>query len=239
MSRKKSKLLPLCMLLLLAAGALMPYAVSSLQDYRLAVQTESRPLDGIEFTLRKNGAVEQTLEILSAGYTQIMLQEGNNLTQQEAETAANEAMKLLAQEALLPDFSVVERGKTPIVFAAISSSNRSESAIIWAYTFTGDGQSQCTIWIDDATKKLVYVSYVVDDSVTFMTSTVEHQSKSPERWAAFLQEYYGLESVAVNEFISDEAGNIFTLELAWQIEGKAVSCKLPLMFRGEDVVFGW
>lgn len=241
MSGKGTKLLPLCMLLLLIAGVFMPHAAFSLQDQKLAAQTESRVLSGIEFTLHEGGGVKQTLSLLSSGYTKIMLQEGNNLTQQEAEAAAREAVDRLTQEGLLPDFTP-KSTLPPIIFAAISNSDRSNSAVIWEYTFTGDAQSRCTIWIDDdATKKMVSVSYVADGRTSTGTVPTVETAKAPlaERWSAFLQEYYGLAWVSVEKSYKNESKDIFTLKLTWMKEESIVSCKLPLMLHSNDVFFCW
>lgn len=240
MSGKGTKLLTLCMLLLLAAGAFMPRAASSLQNHQLAAQTESRPLDGIEFTLREGGGVEQTLSLLSAGYKKIALPGGGNLTQQEVEKAAIEAVTLLQQEKLLPDFTW-ESIEPITAFAAVSNSGMDNTAVIWEYAFLGDNQSLCTVWIDDATRKLVTVSYVANGNTSTSVELTLETSKEPlaERWSAFLHEYYSADSATVTKAYNNESESVFTLEFTWMTEENPVFCTFPLMLRGGNVFFCW
>lgn len=241
MKKKRAVFLPLCMLLLVLAGALMPRAVAALQDRQLASQTEARTLDDIQLTLRQGAGVAQTLSILSSGYTQIQLQEGSALTQAVAETAAKEALDLLVREGLLPDLSW-QHTAAPTVFAAISQRDAADSAVIWSYTFVDQSQTRCTVWLDEASRKMVSISLVADGltSTYYTESTVATVSDGqPTRWAAFLQTYYGLESAVVADGYRDNSGSVFTLSLTWLSEKTAVSCSLPMMFRGDDLFFCW
>lgn len=80
MKKRRSQALVWCMLVLVAAGALLPRILSFLQDCKLLQQTQSRDLDGVELTLRSGGEIKQILPILTNGYSMIELKEGATLT---------------------------------------------------------------------------------------------------------------------------------------------------------------
>ena len=235
MSGNGNLLLLLGMLVLIAAGALMPQGAGYLMDRALEVLTDSRPLDGVRLTLRKDGEVRQALSALAAQHTMIGLREGWGLTQEEAEAAARQAVALLLREGLLsgPSLEKMNATMTPLVVIPTVQSDssvtvlpeelRDGTCVVWECMFTGPGGESYFARLDDATGKLISVRY---DEGGYMSASLERggtsRQEQAERWASFFQDYFDADTSAVREAFSRDADGLFELEFRWGREADGI-----------------
>ena len=92
----KRALAPLTALLLMAAGAAMPWAVFYVQDQYEEERQEERILDLFSLTLRQETDLRETLGVVQKGDYGISDQaEGAVLTEEEALAAVREALTLM------------------------------------------------------------------------------------------------------------------------------------------------
>ena len=92
----KRALAPLTALLLMAAGAAMPWAVFYVQDRYEEERQEERILDLFSLTLRQETDLRETLGVVQKGDYGISDQaEGAVLTEEEALAAVREALTLM------------------------------------------------------------------------------------------------------------------------------------------------
>ena len=203
--------LPLLALLLTAAGAVLPWVVSGLQDARVERAPETRQFDPVNLTLQKGGGVQETLLLLAGAYSDLEWNGRTNLSGEEAADAAREAVRMLHTAGLyfpLPeDFG--EDGLTVSVEPHImmSMTESSVSAIVWICWV--DQLPETWIFIDDDTGKMVRTflfdtrTILYDDadanlSVSGWAGDPESLTKLAELWRQTLSEYYGIE-LAFNE----------------------------------------
>lgn len=185
MKRLKKWLLPLFTLLLVAAGAAMPFAVSYMQDARQA-EAEERPFDSFSLTLQQQGAgLARLLKTVASGEyyvdeavktEDVTLSEGLALA--AAEELMNELFKfgLLEKEALAeffgpsiyPKMVIPERypgAESEKYNYAVSSGQvtdlsnlyDSEGDAIPTWAITWDRPYNCYVWLDDASGKAIYI----------------------------------------------------------------------------------
>lgn len=259
MKKRGSQALVWCMLVLVAAGALLPRMVSSLQDSKLLQQTQSRDLDGVELTLRSGGEIKQILPILTNGYSVIELKEGTTLTDAQPIDAAKEFLTLLSQELHQPsEFTLWQEDlyTSAYAFAAIPVSGAISSRVLWDCFLMHKSQWSCTMLIDDATGMMMSImlqdesfstAYAkAEDSVyqndlntseKSKISLIEEIDQQAAGWAKFLQEYYGYDSVQVNASYLNEGTGIFDLEFTWTIDKTTMVQSFPLVIQEHSIVF--
>lgn len=185
MKRFKRYLLVLVTLLLVAAGAAMPFAVSHMQDAR-QVAAEVRPFDSFQLTLKEEADLGRLLRAIANGAYYI------NEASKAEDTALTEGLALAAAEDLLTEllkygllkkqtlaqFSdprVQAQMVIPVVYT--DSENNGNTAVVGpedtAYTFpneyrlegnaiptwtiTWNQPDDCWIWLDDASGKAIMI----------------------------------------------------------------------------------
>lgn len=198
--------LPLLALLLTAAGALLPCAVSAVQDVRVESAPEIRQFDPVNLTLQEGSGVQETLRLLSGSTSEMEWHGSARLTEGEAASAAREALRLLNESGILgltPEALGTEEFTISTEPHIIMSMNESAlSAIVWVCWI--EEMSSNWIFIDDETGKMVRAflfetmwpnankaAAAYDSSLNQSTDT-EEAAKVTEQWRVFLSEYYGM-----------------------------------------------
>lgn len=217
--------LPLLALLLTAAGAVLPWVVSGLQDARVERAPETRQFDPVNLTLQKGGGVQETLLLLAGAYSDLEWNGRTNLSGEEAADAAREAVRMLHTAGLyfLPPEDFEEDGLTVSVepHITMSMTESSVSAIVWICWV--DQLPETWIFIDDDTGKMVRTflfdtrAILYDDadanlSVSGWAGDPESLTKLAELWRQTLSEYYGIElTFNESEVSADYYSSVFKL----------------------------
>lgn len=243
----RRNLFPLAMLLLAAAGALLPTGIAALDNSRLENRVDSRPLPGIHLSLAPEQGVEDTLLIWAEDNMKVELSQGGERSSQEAKAAAEAAIDLLAERELLPPpfsgtkldsvypLAVIPGSTTNMAVAGRESdgsysikttvdSEASHAAVVWCGT-----TPSLQIFIDDATGKLVAMSYEIGKKETV----------NPAQWAGFLQEYYDLSDLRIGSFEDNQANARYVWELVWEQDGQEITCPFTLFKRGNTVYINY
>ena len=223
MRRLTRWLLPLITLLLIGAGAGMPWAAARMQDrYQIPAQ-EIRPLDTVSLTLQKESEIGSALRIMSDIYDYTDWMGETRMTEEEAWAAAFDVLVELDQYGLLEagwmgDYGYIEPGildrlKESGQFSAIPLlciTKDGASAVIWhCNNWEWNTCPTYTLLIDDATGMAVsgYLPMPYPEEPEAVYRRIE-------LWRTFFQDYYGIEIPSVTENLYDAASTfIFPLEL--------------------------
>ena len=240
--------LPLLAALLTAAGAAGPYMISAIQDARVAGKSETWAVDPVNLTLN-SGAVQETLRLLAGPTSELEWSGNTHLTPEEAGSAAEETLRLLAESGLVPlapsaalepdNGGYVPVYTEPRLVMSMDESNL--SAVVWICCV--ESMPGNWIFIDDETGKMVRTFLFVTDAGQIVnqadsswTQDPEQTFKTAEQWRVFLSEYYDMEmlfSESEREEWDDEEdwySSLFTLSF------DAGTARLELM-RDGDVYF--
>lgn len=204
--------------ILVAAGAFMPFGVSYLQDNQMESKKDYRELSGVHLTLReKDMTTVQSLGLLSNGYTRIKWEGITQLTEQKAQEAAKEAVFLMTQEGLFTQEAIEESDAIIQAFLVVSSSESSDSGVFWECTWTGADENFYIVTVNDTEGKMVQFRIIQNSSSTVAiagnASAVGEEDSQYEniemvwKWAYFLGEYYGFESEQIKVGV-EEGGNM-------------------------------
>ncbi len=212
-------LFTLLTLLLVAAGAAMPFAASYMQDTR-QTEAEVRPFDSFSLTLQQKSDLGQTLRVIAGEYYMVIEDE----TAQPEKTVLTEALALEAAEVVLDELekhdllykeireqafdprvrlqTVIPEegtGTNAAVLPAPDDGTPVSAAVGTDAWNTEDGiptwAVSCSkpyhffIWLDDASSKALQVSF------PSYTLADEDQSFLEEKWRRFVEDYYGVEAV--------------------------------------------
>lgn len=196
MRRLKGALLPLVTLLLMAAGAAMPWAVFRLQDAYGENRQEERQLDLFSLTLREEADLSRTLGLIQEGnyYTTDQAPDAA-LTGEEAVDAVREALKLMSDLDLVEPWVPENMSGFRALPAALVSYGEDVSAAMWTVSSDNivDGYNYM-FWVDDASGKLF---------LACLPAASLPESKNldvvEERWRQFVEVYYGVDIFAVSE----------------------------------------
>ena len=240
--------LPLLAALLTAAGAAGPYMISAIQDARAAGKSEIWAVDPVNLTLN-SGAVQETLRLLAGSTSELEWSGNTNLTSEEAGSAAEETLRLLAESGLVPlaPSAALEPdngGYVPVYTEPRLVMSRDESnlsAVVW--TCWIESMPGNWIFIDDETGKMVQTFLFAADAGQTLSKAVigwtqdpEQTFKTAEQWRVFLSEYYGMEML-LGESVREEwedwedwYSSLFTLSF------DAGTARLTLLGNG-DVYF--
>lgn len=240
--------LPLLAALLTAAGAAGPYMISAIQDARAAGKSEIWAVDPVNLTLN-SGAVQETLRLLAGPTSELEWSGNTHLTPEEAGSAAEETLRLLAESGLVPlapsaalepdNGGYVPVYTEPRLVMSMDESNL--SAVVW--TCCVASMPHNWIFIDDETGKMVRTFLFVTDAGQIVnqadsswTQDPEQTFKTAEQWRVFLSEYYGMEML-LGESVREEwedwedwYSSLFTLSF------DAGTARLTLLGNG-DVYF--
>ena len=206
MKRLKKFLLPLFTLLLVAAGAAMPFAVSYMQDAR-QTDPETRSFDSFRLTLREEVDLGRTLKLVAGADYYVedaQVAENARMTQAEVLSAAEEITKRLIQ------FGLLDQGTSslPRLWAStLRAYDGSVSIPTWSLEWDMPDAGTFYIWLDDATGKAFMISV---PSPIYTSHYVSNGSSEAiyacaENWRAFLEDYYGTEVRFGNEMWFDAA----------------------------------
>lgn len=186
-------LLPLFTLVLIAAGAAMPIGVSMVQDAFRDRAGGVWDLDTVSLTLRQDSRVKPVLKLLSNSYSGYFWESKTNMTGEEATAAAYQFLQELTGAGLVhPEVTARTAPgdfKPPEAAMLVSDTDPGLSAIVW--NCYGPGVS---ILIDDATG--MAVSAEVPIPVPDWESR-EGIYITLDQWIAFLQDYYGIELLSI------------------------------------------
>lgn len=240
--------LPLLAALLTAAGAAGPYMISAIQDARAAGKSEIWAVDPVNLTLN-SGAVQETLRLLAGPTSELEWSGNTHLTPEEAGSAAEETLRLLAESGLVPlapsaalepdNGGYVPVYTEPRLIMSMDESNL--SAVVWICCV--ESMPGNWIFIDDETGKMVRTFLFVTDAGQIVnqadsswTQDPEQTFKTAEQWRVFLSEYYGMEML-LGESVREEwedwedwYSSLFTLSF------DAGTARLTLLGNG-DVYF--
>lgn len=224
----KRLMLLLCTLLLTAAGAMLPYAVSAMQDARVESAPETRQFDPVNLTLQKGGDVQETLLLLADSYSDLEWNGRTRLTGEKAADAAREALRILYTGGLyfLSPEAFGKDGLTVSVepHMMVSMTESSISAIVWVCWV--DQLPETWIFIDDDTGKMVRAflfdtwmvsaaaasKTVIYDAGSGWEQDPEEMTKLAELWRETLSDYYGMElTFSESEVYSDYYSTRFKL----------------------------
>lgn len=260
MKRLKRYLLVLVTLLLVAAGAAMPFAVSSMQDAR-QVEAEVRPFDSFSLTLKEEADLSRLLGAIASGAYYI------NETPKTEDTALTQGLALAAAEDLLTqlvkydllkketlaqfsDPKVRPQMVIPVTYTDTETDRAAavlpgpdydpfpgdyiEEDGIPTWTITWDQPDDCWIWLDDASGKAIYIQIPsLWDLGKFDGSDAyrEEAYAVAENWRAFLSDYYSTEVQIVNEEWYDDAAKfILTFPLGAGEDQEIFQLNLYLYF---------
>lgn len=227
MNRLKSVLLAAFTLLLVAAGAAMPYAVCHVQDRR-QTDAEIRSFESFRLTLRQKSDLGQALRTLAGEDCHIaeaQRSEAATRSGTEAAAAAEEILAGLVKYGLL-DKRVLAEAEVPAVRPqTLFSGDGSVSIPTWNVEW---GRENLYIWLDDLTGKALYIDvpYFRDDELPSPESATppakggnsqqtelvfdgadrEELYIRMENWGQFLVEHYGMEIKDLEECAYDNGG---------------------------------
>ena len=211
MKRLKRWLLPMVTVLLIGAGAGMPWAAARVQDlYGIAGQ-EVWPVNPVSLTLQKDSEIGAVLRLMSDIYDQGEWPYKTKMTEEEACAAALDALGELDRHGLLESgyinlYGYVEEdildrlkaeggsGATPLIFI----SRDGTTAIIWKCYWKGKSVPGYDILVDDATG-LAVAGYIPSPHVP-----TEELYMRMERWRAFFRDYYELEITLIKDQSYDD-----------------------------------
>ena len=215
---------------------------------RAAGKSEIWAVDPVNLTLN-SGAVQETLRLLAGPTSELEWSGNTHLTPEEAGSAAEETLRLLAESGLVPlapsaalepdNGGYVPVYTEPRLVMSMDESNL--SAVVW--TCCVASMPHNWIFIDDETGKMVRTFLFVTDAGQIVnqadsswTQDPEQTFKTAEQWRVFLSEYYDMEmlfSESEREEWDDEEdwySSLFTLSF------DAGTARLELM-RDGDVYF--
>ena len=215
MKRLRRLCLPLFTLLLVAAGAAMPFATSRFQDARER-EAEVRDFDSFSLTLRQETDLGRTLKLVAGQDFYIAENERAGearMTWMEVLTAGEELMTSLLQYGLID----AAASSLPTVYPQVLCANDESGSIpTWTLDWNmEDGACNVYVWMDDAAGKAFLITLPCARS---SSSYVFSVSKEPiyaqaENWRVFLENYYGTEVWLSEEEWFDYAAR-FTLMFA-------------------------
>lgn len=219
MKRPRQWRLPLFTLLLVTAGAVMPFAASYMQD---AQQTgaEVRPFDSFSLTLQQKSDLGETLRVIAGEYYMVIEEETAQmenvvLTEDWALEAAEVVLdelekhdllyKEIREQSLNPRVrmqTVIPRGDAGVntavlpgpddgkaASAAVGTDIRSEEVGIPTWAVSCSEPYHFFIWLDDASSKAIQISFLS------YTLADEDRSFLEKKWRQFVEDYYGVEAV--------------------------------------------
>ena len=213
MRRLKNALLVLVTLLLVAAGAAMPFAASYLQDAR-QTGSETRSFDSFRLTLRQEADLGRTLKLIAGSDYYIAEDEESadaRMTRADVLTAVEELMKMLIQYGLVEHTT----SSLPKIWPqTLCANDGSVSIPTWALQW--DMPANLYVLMDDASGKafLITLSCMGYSEKYLAKNGAEPIIAQAENWRAFLEEYYGTEvRLADEEWFDSSARFALTFPL--------------------------
>lgn len=198
MRRLRRWRLPVLTLLLMAAGAAMPWAVFRAQDVYGENRQEERRLDSFSLTLREETDIlSRTLRIIQDGnYSMSDWAPSAKLTEEEALGAVQEVMELMADFGLVEPWVPENMANFQASLGAVASiEDEGTSATMWmVYSENPLDGYNYFFWLDDASGKVLLVSVPIAHM-----EPMEDLYILMERWRQFIEVYYGVEISKIGE----------------------------------------
>lgn len=230
----KRHILPLLTLLLIAAGAAMPFAVSWVQDGRIGALQEDFALNTVNLTFRQDGETSTALRLIAGEYVEVPWSGKTSMTGEEACQAALEAVTEMDRYGLLPEGALdylmsVGRWAEP----GLVIGEDGTSALVWECYWAG-GDFSCYLMIDDAGGKAVH----------FLISTQFFLDKADtytlyELWSRFLTDYYDIEILSASRLLQgySEEEPVYLLLLQSDLKDGLEPCGLELELVDDIAIF--
>lgn len=190
----KRALAPLTALLLMAAGAAMPWAVFYVQDRYEEERQEERILDLFSLTLRQEADLSQTLGMIRDGnYFMQDWAQNAVLTEEEALAAVRNTLTAMVDfglvEPWLPENISVFRAQ---LGAMVSEAGDLSLAVWTVYSTSALDRYNYFFLLDDASGK-IFLANVPNRSM----AQGDELYAAMESWRQFIEQYYGVEIHAV------------------------------------------
>ena len=225
----KRALAPLTALLLMAAGAAMPWAVFYVQDRYEEERQEERILDLFSLTLRQETDLRETLGVVQKGDYGISDQaEGAVLTEEEALAAVREALTLMEDCGLAEPWAAEKAAAFQAYSGSLFPMDEDESFSIPMWTiYSEGGDSSYFFYLDDASGKIFHASVPIPGQTRIETVPTPGQQVMDasagqsagredvyiwmDRWRNFMEVYYGVEILEIEEMWYDDGSAEFLL----------------------------
>lgn len=152
----KAYLLPLFTLLLIAAGAFMPYAAARLQDWQMGISLDSQQFTPVSLTLHQDTIVGPVLQLLGQTNLNWLDYEGaTNLSSDKIINITKEYIADLASRGLANnDIKYLDEAQIDIELCLVANENY--SAIIWTCSWQDfQDNNYYQVIIDDQSGKVV------------------------------------------------------------------------------------
>lgn len=196
MNRLKQYTLLLSALFFIILGAAMPKLASRMQDAQIKERQKKAELNTVNLTLRKENEVGPLLQMISKKHKENNWTGETILTRADACLAALSAVDTMVSCDLVPYETVDQLAKdngtaTPFLLLAEDG----DSALIWLCDWEND--SGTLITVDDASGKAVRMK--IRNTPTDGNMSKEDIHFQLEKWIIFLQDYYDIELIDVQE----------------------------------------
>ena len=225
----KRALAPLATLLLMAVGAAMPWAVFYVQDQYEEERQEERILDLFSLTLRQETDLRETLGVVQKeDYGMSDQAEGAVLTEEEALAAVREALTLMEDCGLAEPWAAEIVAAFRVYSGSLFPMNEDESFSIPMWTiYSEGGVSSYFFYLDDASGKIFHASVPIPGQTRIETVPTPGQQVMDasagqsagredvyiwmDRWRKFIEVYYGVEILEIEEMWYDDGSAEFLL----------------------------
>lgn len=216
MKRLRRWLLLLATLLLIGAGAGMPWAAARVQDLYGIASREVLPLDTVSLTLRKESEIGAVLRMMGRSYELEDTPGETVLTEQGACAAALEALAEMNRYGLLEsgwmeDYGYIEpdipdrlkAGGSGSAMPLLLTGEDGTAAAVWWCSWRGPYCPPYELMIDDATGLAIsgFIPCLPPDGA----GDAELFYQRMEHWMNFFQDYYGIEIYGVADNVYDAA----------------------------------
>lgn len=196
MNRLKNYTFLLSALFFIVLGAGMPYLASKMQDAQLGNRQIKTELNTVNLTLQKENEAGPLLQMISKKHKENNWTGETILTKADACLAALNAVDTMVSCGLVPYEAVDQLAKDngmadPFLLLAEDGG----SALIWLCSWEND--SGTLITVDDASGKAVRM--MIRNTPTDGNMSKEDIHFQLEKWIIFLQDYYDIELIDVQE----------------------------------------
>ncbi len=212
MTKVKKTAIVLLAIVLIAGFALLPQAVSALSDRLENRKAGTAPVQSIDLNV-DTAANSESDTVATPGYilrrlaleqnmTSVpILSDAATMTQDEALTAAQEAMDIYVRNSVFEWFEPTYFMAQP--YLGVDPDNMSNSAVFWGVTFTREEKEayhSLFVHVDDQTGKIFYVKYETYSKNGYPFYYPENQRPTMEGFVRAFLYPLGLEGVDTREY---------------------------------------
>lgn len=238
----------LCALLLTACGALLPYAVSRMQDRYVEDRTETRSFEPVSLTLLEGGSLLLILEKMPNSFTMGWSGE-TNMTELDVMAAARDAVSAITDAGLIQVYAqkyplnrdLLEQMDLErlmelcelVPMLMVSTADADFSAVVWCcfWHMGFDGR----LFFDDLSGQLVSATFDIFETDHYETDRrpdtwAELSTKQAYIWQDFFAAYYdGIENVSIAD-MEQNSEYMMTFILLFEPGNGQDSFRVPLVF---------